>query len=102
MKTVNGIELNLNESDIHCEIFDLKFYFSSQKYLEKFVFEVKNYVETEKRKIELKYNMKIELNRSLIIAYYKKIEKRGFRVYDTIENKEISENVIFSEKIIKY
>lgn len=102
IKTVRGIYLNIKESDYSYNFKGLTFYFSSKKYLEKFKKTVKTYLENEIYKIKIKYNINISIDLFIIISYYKKIEKRGFRIYDNLNEKEITENVCFTTNIIKY
>ena len=102
MKTKRGIYLNIKESDYSYNFKGLIFYFSSKKYLEKFKETVKSYLENEIYKIKIKYNINISIDLFIIISYYKKIEKRGFRIYDNLNKKEITENVCFTTNIIKY
>lgn len=99
MQTRNGIELNLNESKYNFKFLGLVFYFSSMFYMEKFKKEVKNYINVEQIRLKNRYNMNLLINRCLAISLYKKIEKRGFRVFDNNLKKEIEENEIFIESI---
>lgn len=99
MQTRNGIELNLNESKYNFKFLGLVFYFSSMFYMEKFKKEVKNYINVEQIRLKNRYNMNLLINRCLAISLYKKIEKRGFRVFDSNLKKEIEENEIFIESI---
>ena len=92
MKTERGIELDLNTSEFVFTCNGLKLYFSSKFYMEKFASELQNYIDMENRKINVKYKCNVNLVPMLIVALYKRIEKRGFKVYDTFRNKEIDEN----------
>ena len=89
MKTTRGIYLNLKESEYYCNLKGLTFYFSSKQYLEKFINNVENYINTETMKMKVKYNIIISLDLFFMLSFYKKIEKRGFRVYDHLNKKEI-------------
>ena len=80
MKTKNGIELNLKESDYKFEFYNAVFYFSSKFYLDNFKNLLEDYIEIEQTKIINKYKVEINLKLYLAIALYKKIEKRGFRM----------------------
>lgn len=102
MKTRKGIYLNLLESDYNITLNNLTFYFSSKIYLQKFANNVKSYIDTEQAKINIKYGIYISLSSYLMLAYYKKIEKRGFRVYNEKTKREISENVALIDEIIMY
>lgn len=102
MKTSRGICLNLNESDYKCNIRGLTFYFSSKFYLEKFINNVENYINNETMKLKVKYNIIISIDLLLMLSFYKKVEKRGFRVYDNLNKKEITENVGIVTNILTY
>ena len=95
MKTERGIELDLNTSEFVFTCNGLRLYFSSKLYMEKFAREIQNWLDIEKRKLEVKYRCNLMLTPVLIIALYKRIEKRGFKVYDTLRNKEVEENEEF-------
>lgn len=102
MKTKRGIELNLNESEFKFSYYGLSFYFSSKTYLNKFVEMAENYSKFETLKFQTKYNIKINLEVLFLIALYKKIEKRGFRIVDDVNKKELTENVGFGINLIMY
>lgn len=101
MKTCE-ICYDLRNSDYKVNINGLIFYFSSIIYLNKFKSNIKQYIEIESIKIKNKYGININLDYYLSISYYKKLEKRGFRVFDEIQNKEITENISFINNILKY
>lgn len=91
MKTKNGIELNLKESEYFIQIDRFIFYFSSQLYLNKFKENYIIYSNFEQHKIENKYKIKINLFIYLIFSLYKRIEKRGFCIKDITTNQFINE-----------
>lgn len=95
MKTTRGIELDLNKSEFTYICNGLRLYFSSKLYLEKFASEIQSYLDLETRKTELKYRCRINMTPLLIISLYKKIEKRGFKIFDTIRKKDVEENEEF-------
>lgn len=102
MQTKRGIFLDLKESN-YCYTTDgFTFYFSSKKYLEKFKNNVEDYVEYECLKLDAKYNIRNYFRTYFLFSYYKKLETRGFRIVDRIENKEISESCIISNNIVLY
>lgn len=78
--TKNGIEFNLIKSDYKYNKGVLTFYFSSKFYLEKFKTGVDEFVENEKRKFDAKYKVDIDLINYFMVAFYKRIEKRGFLI----------------------
>lgn len=102
MLTVRGICLNLNESEYYYKYKGLIFYFSSEIYKNKFANTIKQYLENETLKIQIKYNVNINFDILLMISYYKKIEKRGFRIYDEENKKEITPSCGMVAKILMY
>jgi len=96
MQTVNGIELELNKSKFIYEYENMKFYFSSELYMNKFILGIEDFIKAEKIKIFNKYKIRCNFNKFLALSYYKKIEKRGFYVvgYDAIE---IKENIVIDD-----
>ena len=76
----NVIYHDINKSTYIYKYGDLTFYFSSLLYLNKFVNQFNNYIEEEAAKLNNKFNMKINSKSFLLITFYKKIEKRGFKV----------------------
>lgn len=93
MKTKRGIELDLKESNYFFDLYDLRFFFSSELYLNKFRNNVLTFIDSEILKLKNRYKVYFELYRELAISYYKKIEKRGFRIYDLELQEEISEDI---------
>lgn len=83
---------NLDLSNYEYNYKDFKFIFSSKFYIEKFRGELYNYIITNSDKIIKKYSF-IELDEFLALSLYKKIEKRGFKVY--YKNLIINKDSIF-------
>ena len=79
MKTRKGIYLDLKDSDYFYRVGDLKFYFSSILYRERFIRRYEEYAKTERRKVELKYGIYLP-EKLFYFNFYSKIETRGFRV----------------------
>ena len=100
MKTNRGIYYNLEESTYIYESHGLQFYFSSEFYLNKFKSNIENYVNNENNKIRNRYNVFISLDIFFMISYYQKLEKRGFKIYDNINKRDITNNVGFVDHII--
>lgn len=100
MKTENGIYLDLTESDYKVKKLGLTFYFSSKFYMEKFKKEVETFTHNEMLKLYNKYRVSSNLKIFLTISFYKRVEKRGFRIYNNIRNQEINRNVVISETIL--
>lgn len=80
MKTVRGIFKNLEESTYYYNLGGLTFYFSSLNYKQKFENKVLFFIKEEQAKFEQKYNVPLMMEMYFAIAFYKKIEKRGFRI----------------------
>ena len=87
---------NIDESDYEYNFKNFKFIFSSKFYIEKFKSEIYNYIKENTEKINRKYSP-IELDEYLVLDLYRKIEKRGFRVY--YKNKKLDE-IMFKANII--
>lgn len=81
---------DIEESKFFLEYKDFTLYFSSAFYLRNFKLRFPSFLREETFKLKNRYkiinNEFIEfLEEILIIAYYKKVEKRGFRVYKNDE-----------------
>lgn len=100
MKTIKGIYYDLNESTYFSVQGDFKFYFSSLFYKEKFEQEIQSYINNETLKIKIKYDHKITLDDLFYLSFYKKIEKRGYRV--EYNNSSINPNsLLMTCKIVR-
>lgn len=102
MKTINGIYLDLKESEYKLNYNGLIYYFSSELYMNKFKNNVKQFIVEETAKLKTKYRVNIYFDTMLTIAYYKKIEKRGFRIVYKINEKEteLTEEVLLANQIL--
>lgn len=80
------VEYDISKSEYSYKYKDLIFFFSSQFNRNRFVLGFNNYVSEETNKLRVKYHVNISLENFLLVAYYKKIEKRGFRVLTYKEN----------------
>lgn len=100
--TVKGICLNLNESEYYFQYKGLIFYFSSEFYKKKYADNIQNYIENETFKLQVKYNININFDILFMISLYKKIEKRGFRIYDELNKKEITSTCGIIGQILMY
>lgn len=89
MKSVRGIYYDLTESNYTFIYDDLKFYFSSNFYLQNFIKKHLEYLKKETIKLQIKYNCMVSADYMLLINLYKQIEKRGFLVY--YKNKHLSD-----------
>lgn len=100
--TVKGICLNLNESEYTFKYKGLIFYFSSEFYKRRYSEKVQDYVSNESLKIQVKYDLNLNFELVFMLSLYKKIEKRGFRVYDEINKKEITPSCGIISNILMY
>ena len=80
MVTSRGIYYDLNETLYTYRLLDLKFYFSSKKYRDKFIKDSKDFCKLETFKFEQRYQTRLLNNDYFLILLYNKIEKRGFLV----------------------
>lgn len=94
MKTYYGTYLDIDESDIFCIYDNYKLYFNSEYIKNKYVREVDDYVYIEECKIKGRYNFDIDLHNYFAIVFYKKIQKKGFRV-ELVGTKKKIENFNF-------
>ena len=99
---MSKVFLDLNKSNIKTLNKGLIFYFSSEFYKLKFINNVNKFVHEENLKIRNKYKVEGVFDLYLAISYYKKVEKRGFKVYDTENKKEIKEKTVFGNFILSY
>lgn len=91
----NKIILDLEVSDFKYNYMGLTFVFSSNTNKNKFETQVDNYIKQETLKIKNKYEyLNINFDLFLVIALYKRIEKRGFKVV-TDDNISIKPNTLF-------
>lgn len=97
MKTKNGIELNLSLSNYRSIYENFTFYFSSLFYKRKFEQNLENYIELEEAKLKNKYGINLNAKLYLAIAFYKKIEKRGFCIKSP-ETITLTKNLYFTIK----
>lgn len=93
------IYYDIKTSTYSYTLWNIKFYFSSKFYLHKFKNEIENYISKENQKLKIKYKLEIDVEKMLAIAYYKKIEKRGFYAYSISKDKEIKEDEVFTLEI---
>lgn len=86
---------NIGDSVFFIDIGKFRIYFSSEFNKSRFLKNYKNYIDEENAKLENKYHVKIVANYYLLFAFYKKIEKRGFRIENNITNDKVNENLTF-------
>ena len=85
------VEYDINKSEYYFRVNKLTFFFSSKFNKTRFENGFIEYVEEETNKIKAKYKVDINLTNYLLLAYYKKIEKRGFKVLTYDDNDVIIE-----------
>ena len=98
MLTVNGIYTDIYESTYSYKVDNIKFYFSSKVYCEKFASRWEQFWLEESRKLELRYNANIKCKPLMLIKLYTMIEKRGFRI--EIDDKVIENVPLFEIKYV--
>lgn len=86
---------NIDDSVFFIDVGKCRIYFSSEFNKSRFLKNYKNYIDEENAKLENKYHVKIVANYYLLFAFYKKIEKRGFRIENNITNTRVNDNLIF-------
>lgn len=101
MKSKRGVYLDIYESDYYYDLDGIRYYFSSQLYLNKFKDNVINYVNENSIKLKLRYKINLNFDLFFTLSYYKKVEKRGFRVVDISSEKTISKDIIILNTIVK-
>ena len=85
------VEYDINKSEYYFKVNKLTFFFSSKFNKTRFENGFIDYVNEETNKIKAKYRVNINLTNYLLLAYYKKIEKRGFKVLTYDDNDDIIE-----------
>lgn len=80
MRRSERIYYDLTESTEYVEMLETRFYFSSSFNKERFLGGYESYIKEEEDKIIAKYGVSISIRFYLLIAYYLKIEKRGFYI----------------------
>ena len=85
------VEYDINKSEYYFRVNKLTFFFSSKFNKTRFENGFIDYVNEETNKIKAKYRVNINLTNYLLLAYYKKIEKRGFKVLTYDDNDVIIE-----------
>ena len=85
------VEYDINKSEYYFRVNKLTLFFSSKFNKTRFENEFIDYVKKETNKIKAKYKVDINLTNYLLLAYYKKIEKRGFKVLTYDDNDVIIE-----------
>lgn len=89
MRRSEKIYHDLTESNEFVELLESRFYFSSSFNKERFLNGYQEYIKEEEDKIKAKYGINISMKYYLLMAFYMKIEKRGFYIvnYSSISKK---------------
>ena len=85
------VEYDINKSEYYFRVNKLTLFFSSKFNKTRFENGFIDYVNEETNKIKAKYKVNINLTNYLLLTYYKKIEKRGFKVLTYDDNDDIIE-----------
>ena len=100
MKSKRGVYLDIFESDYYYDLDGVRYYFSSQLYLNKFKDNVINYVNENSIKLKLRYKINLNFDLFLTLSYYRKVEKRGFRVVELSTERKITKDTIIINTIV--
>lgn len=91
------VEYDINESNYFSRVDNYLFYFSSIFNQRRFDSNYRLFINEETNKLIAKYHVNIDLKDYLLLVFYKKIEKRGFKVkfYANNDIIELKEDYIF-------
>ena len=98
---MNRVEYDMNVSNYSHQVNDYVFFFSSEFNKKRFIEGYNEYATNETNKLKVRYHVNIDIYDYFVIAYYKKIEKRGFRVLTYDDSKgiiELKEDYIYTIK----
>lgn len=96
---MSRVEYDLNNSEYISKVHDYIYYFSSEFNLNRFNEGLYDFIKTETNKLKAKYHVGIDISDYLSLVFYKRIEKRGFKVitYDSYKNIiELSSDFIYN------
>ena len=99
MRPIIYNDINDKNNNFYLDIGKIRIYFSSEFNQKRFLSGYKEYIEEENNKLEARYHVKIVANYYFLFAYYKKIEKRGFRIENIETHAKVRENIIFHIEI---
>lgn len=71
---------DISKSPFCYQVGELIFYFSSEFNKRRFINGYEEYIVDETHKLESKYHVQLDLELELTVAFYKRIEKRGYKV----------------------
>ena len=84
------VEYDIFKSTYYCKINNMIFYFSSEFNKRRFESNFYLFIEEETNKLKARYKVNLDIYDYLMVVFYKKIEKREFRVL-TYKNNGIIE-----------
>ena len=90
------VEYNLNNSEYNLTVGSLTFIFSSIFNKTRFELNYSDFIEDETDKLIAKYHFNLDITEYLLVVFYIKIEKRGFKVYK--DGDIIDKDYVFSLK----
>lgn len=82
---------DIEKSEYSLKLGNLKFFFSSIFNLRRFESNYEYFIKEETYKLQSKYHVNIDIFNYLLVVFYKKIEKRGFKVLAYYPNGAIIE-----------
>ncbi len=94
----NKVYNDLKESPFKVDFEGFELYFSSAFHRNKFKKNINDYIKEETLKFQNRYKVNITMQDVFIIAYYKKCETRGFRVFR--DNLLLSSDKIFKNVML--
>ena len=94
----NKVYNDLSKSPFKVDFEGFELYFSSAFHRNKFKKNIHNYIKEETLKFQNRYKVNITMQDVFIIAYYKKCETRGFRVFR--DNLLLSSDKIFKNVML--
>lgn len=100
MTTKRGIYNNIEESKYSYIRGGLVFFFSSLSYRKKFIENVDKYVVEQEMKLQKRYGFQNAFTLYFMISLYKQIEKRGFKIYDSVRKKDIKQDDILIDNFL--
>lgn len=97
MKNVYNI---IDESPFYFDKKGLRMYFSSEFNRKRFKEAYEKFIKEENIKLNNRYNFRVDLSLPLLLSYYQRIEKRGFRIYRIEDNFRLLKDINFSSIIL--
>lgn len=94
----NKVYNDLSKSPFKVDFEGFELYFSSAFHRNKFKKNINDYIKEETLKFQNRYKVNITMQDVFIIAYYKKCETRGFRVFR--DNLLLSSDKIFKNVML--